>query len=74
MGLGGARWTHLVEVDFAASFCGLEGGFGAGEAAADDPDAPGCHASPSSLDFVKVFQRKELSLDLTRKLLIPEAG
>ena len=38
VGLGGAGGAHLVEVDFAAESCGLEGGFGAGEAAADDFD------------------------------------
>ena len=36
VGLGGARGAHLVEVDFAAEGCGLEGCFGACEASADD--------------------------------------
>ena len=38
VGLGGARGAHLVEIDFASAFCGLQGGFRAGETAADDFD------------------------------------
>ena len=39
VGLGGTRGTHLVEIDFAAEFCCLKGGFGACEASADDFDS-----------------------------------
>ncbi len=38
VGLGGAVRAHLVEVDVVAGVGGVEGGFGAGEAAADDAD------------------------------------
>ncbi len=42
VGLGGADGAHLVEGDFAAESGGLQGGFGAGEAAADDFDLLHC--------------------------------
>ena len=74
VGLGGAHRTHLVEVNLTASFCRLECRFGASETAADDPDPSDCHASPSSLFCVKVFQRNDLRLDLQRKSLISEAA
>ena len=38
VGLGGAVRTHLVEVYLVASGGGLESGFGAGEASANDSD------------------------------------
>ena len=38
VGFGGAEGAHLGEDDVAAEAGGLQGGFGAGEAAADDVD------------------------------------
>ncbi len=38
VGFGGASGAHLVEVDFAAACCGLQGGFRAGQTAADNFD------------------------------------
>ena len=42
VGLGGAEGAHFGEDDFAAEAGGLQGGFGAGEAAADDVDSFHC--------------------------------
>jgi hypothetical protein len=42
VGFGGAGGAHLVEVDVAAEAGGLQGGFGTGEASADDLDALCC--------------------------------
>src|ERR1700730_3921291 len=45
--------AHLVEVYLAASFCCLQGGFGAGQAAADDLDF--LHALSSIEQVADVF-------------------
>ena len=42
VGFGGAEGAHLGEDDAAAEAGGLQGGFGAGEAAADDVDRLHC--------------------------------
>ncbi len=69
VGLGGAGGAHLVEVDFAAEGGGLEGGFGAGESAADDLDTLGCHASPSSPDLCQSLPTKRVMSGLGLQVL-----
>jgi hypothetical protein len=70
VGFGGAGGAHLVEVNLAASFGGLEGSFRASEAAANDLDSSGCQAAPPSLFSVKFFELKSFCLHLTCELLI----